>query len=34
MDYMPITLQDGTMVVDTGTIKQREHWEPSQAFNT
>jgi cytochrome b6-f complex iron-sulfur subunit len=34
MDYMPITLQGDTLVVDTGVIKQRERWEPSQAFNT
>jgi cytochrome b6-f complex iron-sulfur subunit len=34
MDYMPITLQGDTLVVDTGVIKQRERWEPSRAFNT
>jgi cytochrome b6-f complex iron-sulfur subunit len=34
MDSMPITLQGETLVVDTGVVKQREPWEPSQALNT
>jgi cytochrome b6-f complex iron-sulfur subunit len=32
LDYMQITLQGGRLVVNTGVIKKREHWEPSQAF--
>jgi cytochrome b6-f complex iron-sulfur subunit len=32
LDYMQITNQGGRLVVNTGVIRQREHWEPSQAF--
>jgi cytochrome b6-f complex iron-sulfur subunit len=32
LDYMKITLENGKLVVDTGTIKQRDKWDPSQAF--
>ena len=32
LDYMQISLVDGQLVVNTGTIKKREHWEPEQAF--
>jgi cytochrome b6-f complex iron-sulfur subunit len=32
LDYMQISLVDGKLVVNTGAIKKREHWEPDQAF--
>ena len=32
LDYMQISLVDGRLVVNTGAIKKREHWEPDQAF--
>jgi cytochrome b6-f complex iron-sulfur subunit len=32
LDYMPITLQNGQLVVNTGSIRKRESWDPSQAF--
>ena len=32
MDYMRITNEGGTLMVDTGKIQKRPAWEPSQAF--
>jgi cytochrome b6-f complex iron-sulfur subunit len=32
LDYMSIALTDGNLIVNTGNIKKRERWEPSQAF--
>jgi cytochrome b6-f complex iron-sulfur subunit len=32
LDYMPIRLEQGRLVVDTGSIKRREAWDPGQAF--
>lgn len=32
LDYMKITSDGGKLSVDTGAIKKREKWEPSQAF--
>lgn len=33
MDYMAISVESGRLVVNTGSIKKRENWDPSQAFN-
>ena len=32
MDYMRITNQGGTLMVDTGKIQKRAAWDPAQAF--
>jgi cytochrome b6-f complex iron-sulfur subunit len=32
LDYMQISLQDGRLLVNTGAIRKREQWDPSQAF--
>ena len=32
LDYLPITLQRGRLVVDTGKPRKREKWDPSQAL--
>ena len=32
MDYMKITNEGGKLVVDTGSIKRRDKWDPTQAF--
>jgi cytochrome b6-f complex iron-sulfur subunit len=32
MDYMKVTNEGGKLVVDTGSIKRRDKWDPSQAF--
>ncbi|MGH2352438.1 MAG: ubiquinol-cytochrome c reductase iron-sulfur subunit [Chloroflexota bacterium] len=32
LDYMTISLQDETLIVNTGNIKKREQWDPSQAY--
>ncbi len=32
LDYMKINNSGGKLVVDTGTIKKRDKWDPSQAF--
>ena len=29
---MSIALTDGNLIVNTGNIKKRERWDPSQAF--
>jgi cytochrome b6-f complex iron-sulfur subunit len=32
LDYMPVRLEQGRLVVDTGRIVRRERWDPSQAL--
>lgn len=31
MDYMRITVEDGRLIVDSGNIRRRDRWDPSQA---
>lgn len=32
LDYMPVRLEAGRLVVDTGSLKRRENWNPAQAL--
>ena len=32
LDYMKVSLDGGRLIVDTGAVKKRASWEPSQAF--
>ncbi len=32
LDYMPVSLEDGRLLVATGAVRKREAWSPAQAF--